>query len=525
MSDTLLFADDSVTMRRVVELTFAEQGLKVVTVSDGQQAIDYIRTHRPSLALISASLQKVNGFDVSRFVRDHVQTRMPVLLLAGAFDTLDETQVREAGAAGVLVKPFEPSIVIKRVKELLGMKPAAEPEPAVVPPLSDSGRFVTSPDGPARVAAASSSPSGNHAAAPAAADDRTAASEGVDYFHQLDAAFESLDAQLGTGAAAASHPKAPTSAAGIVEPAPAPEPPPSISSAFAELNAALSREASGAPATPLKDARDDTRAADLESTWFDKNSGPMPAMDWSKAPASARADQPASFGGAAPGFARAEPPARYGEAAQASAPAEGRASQAEAPATGFAPADAFAMLWAQEQGEPIPAPPPPPPVELSEQTVEALTSQLADRVAARVSAPLSERLAEDLTARLTLRLADRVTGGVADAVSRQVPSQVSDAVGDRVASEMTVRMNTGLNELAPRMADNLADRLGPQIADRLVAQLGERLANGLAEQIAERALQSTLGDALRRTVSEVAERVVRAEIDRIRAAAQQHRPQ
>ena len=42
MSDTLLLADDSVTMRRVVELTFAEQRLDVVSVSDGQQAIEYL---------------------------------------------------------------------------------------------------------------------------------------------------------------------------------------------------------------------------------------------------------------------------------------------------------------------------------------------------------------------------------------------------------------------------------------------------------------------------------------------------
>jgi DNA-binding response OmpR family regulator len=116
MSDTLLLADDSVTMQRVVELTFAEQGLKVVSVSDGQQAIDYITRQRPALTLVSVTLPKVNGFDVARFVRDHVESRVPVLLLAGAFDNLDEAQVRASGASGVLVKPFEPAVVIKRVR-------------------------------------------------------------------------------------------------------------------------------------------------------------------------------------------------------------------------------------------------------------------------------------------------------------------------------------------------------------------------------------------------------------------------
>ena len=523
MSETLLFADDSVTMRRVVELTFAEQGLKVVTVSDGQQAIDYIRTHRPSLALISASLQKVNGFDVSRFVRDHVQTRMPVLLLAGAFDTLDETQVRESGAAGVLVKPFEPSVVIKRVKELLGIKPAAEA--AAVPPPSGSGRFVTSPDGPTRVADASRPQSGSHTAAPPAGDERTtAAPEGVDYFNQLDAAFESLDAQLGKRTTPVGHAIEAAAAASVSEPAPVQESP-SLPTAFAELNAALAHESSSTSVRPpLTDARDDT-----------------PADDRSWAPAFARADQPESFGETSPAFARADQPESFGETSPAFARSEQSAGFTETPplsvrphtpassgetgTSGFAPADAFAMLWAQEQGEPIPPVPPPPPMELSEETVETLTSQLADRVAARVSAPLADRLTEDLTARLTMRLADRVTGGVADAVVRQVPGPVSAAVGDRVASEVSERVNSGITELGPRVVDGVADRIAPQIADRVIAELGDRLANGLAERIAERALQSALGDELRRTVSEVAERVVRAEIERIRAAAQQLRPQ
>ena len=122
MAETLLLADANPTMQRVVELTCADEGLKVVSVSDGQQALDYLVAERPALALVSVTLHKLDGFEIAGLVRDRPDLQgIPVLLLAGAFETIDETRVRESGAAGVLVKPFEPGLVIKRVKELLGI--------------------------------------------------------------------------------------------------------------------------------------------------------------------------------------------------------------------------------------------------------------------------------------------------------------------------------------------------------------------------------------------------------------------
>jgi DNA-binding response OmpR family regulator len=147
--DTLLLADDSLTMQRVVELTFAEQGIAVACVSDGQQAIELLTRQPPAVALISATLHRVNGFDVARYVRDQLGGRVPVILVAGAFDTIEEAEARAAGAAGVLFKPFEPAVVIKRVKELLGLK-ADLPESATHTPVARSGRLITSHDAPPR---------------------------------------------------------------------------------------------------------------------------------------------------------------------------------------------------------------------------------------------------------------------------------------------------------------------------------------------------------------------------------------
>jgi DNA-binding response OmpR family regulator len=146
MAHTLLVADESVTIQRVVDLLFAAQGIKVVAVSDGEQALDYLRSARPDVALISAKLQKVDGFEVARFAQGQpALQRVPVLLMAGAFDSVDEDRVHEVGAAGVVFKPFEAGHVISRVKELLGLvrpeqvaraSPVTEPLP---PPTHGDG--------------------------------------------------------------------------------------------------------------------------------------------------------------------------------------------------------------------------------------------------------------------------------------------------------------------------------------------------------------------------------------------------
>lgn len=135
MPHTLLLADDSLAIQRVVELTFANEDVRVVTVGDGQQAMDRLSAERPDIVLADIAMPLADGYAVAEFVRASPATRdVPVLLLAGAFDIVEESRVSASGARGVLVKPFEPHVVINRVRELLGLKTGAEPAAAPVEP-------------------------------------------------------------------------------------------------------------------------------------------------------------------------------------------------------------------------------------------------------------------------------------------------------------------------------------------------------------------------------------------------------
>src|SRR5688572_29247105 len=131
----LLLADDSVTIQRVIELTFSGEDVQVLAVSDGEQAIARIPLELPDVVLADIGMPRKGGYDVSAFVKGRPDlAHIPVLLLAGAFEPVDQARAEQVRADGVLIKPFEPRQVIERVKELLALRQApAAPEPPPQP--------------------------------------------------------------------------------------------------------------------------------------------------------------------------------------------------------------------------------------------------------------------------------------------------------------------------------------------------------------------------------------------------------
>ena len=135
MPHKLLLADDSVTIQRVIELTFADEDVDVVAVGDGQQAILRAQADPPDIVLADVGMPERDGYEVASFIKGTpALAHIPVLLLTGAFEPIDEARARAAGCDGVLVKPFEPQLVISRVKDLIsGGRPAFDSAPVAAP--------------------------------------------------------------------------------------------------------------------------------------------------------------------------------------------------------------------------------------------------------------------------------------------------------------------------------------------------------------------------------------------------------
>jgi len=146
MSQTLLLADDSLTIQRVIELTFADEDIGVVAVGDGSQAIERIKADPPDIVLADSDMPKKNGYEVAAFIKsDPALAHIPVVLLTGAFEPVEGDRARKIGCDAVLVKPFEPQRVISRVQELLGRSQAADVSLAgggLQEPSGGSGRLV-----------------------------------------------------------------------------------------------------------------------------------------------------------------------------------------------------------------------------------------------------------------------------------------------------------------------------------------------------------------------------------------------
>jgi CheY-like chemotaxis protein len=122
---TLLLADASVTIQRMMALIFADQDVRVVAVGDGDQAIARLDTAPPDIVLADSGMPGRNGYEVARHVRQSPRlAHIPVLLLTGAFEPVDQVRATEAGCAGILAKPFEPQLVVSRVRQLLAGPPS-----------------------------------------------------------------------------------------------------------------------------------------------------------------------------------------------------------------------------------------------------------------------------------------------------------------------------------------------------------------------------------------------------------------
>lgn len=146
MSYTLLLADDSVTVQRVIELTFADEGFKVVSFSDGDEVVGYLGAgNKPDVILADTTMPARDGYDVAAWVRGQVSlSEVPVVLMTGAFEPIDDRRAEACQADAVLVKPFEPQQVVSLVKRMLGgergdsLGEFAPPRPGSVQPATES---------------------------------------------------------------------------------------------------------------------------------------------------------------------------------------------------------------------------------------------------------------------------------------------------------------------------------------------------------------------------------------------------
>jgi DNA-binding response OmpR family regulator len=134
---TLLAVDDSVTMRKVLEITFAGSDVQVVTANSYDAALQKLSSDRPQIVVADVTLDP-SGYDLCKAVKT-ASPGTPVLILSSKQNPYDAAKGSAAHADDHIDKPFDTQQMIDKVRKLLAggatAQPAVAPAAAAPPPM------------------------------------------------------------------------------------------------------------------------------------------------------------------------------------------------------------------------------------------------------------------------------------------------------------------------------------------------------------------------------------------------------
>jgi DNA-binding response OmpR family regulator len=154
----VLVVSESRITRRVVEMTFADQPLQLVTAASATNAASELKTRPPAVLLADIVLQGTDGFALARALRTHADGHKAVaILLAGQTELVDDAAVAAAQVSAVLRKPLDSHQLVDTVRQALraGPPPALAVAPAAEASPADAGLALGSEPVEATPAAAS----------------------------------------------------------------------------------------------------------------------------------------------------------------------------------------------------------------------------------------------------------------------------------------------------------------------------------------------------------------------------------
>jgi len=134
MPKSILLADDSLTIQKVIELTFSDTDYELTTVSNGVEALAAVARARPDLVMADVVMPGKNGYEVCEAIKsDPALADVPVILLSGTFEPFDRDRAERARANAIVTKPFDSKNLLVQVEALLQSRPRSSPTTVAVP--------------------------------------------------------------------------------------------------------------------------------------------------------------------------------------------------------------------------------------------------------------------------------------------------------------------------------------------------------------------------------------------------------
>jgi len=121
MSKLIMVIDDSLTTRKIIEVSLRREGYTVVSFEDGIQALQAMTNQKlpriPDLIILDIDLPKINGYDIARYLRSKPAWKKTMIIILSRHDKmLDRFKARLAGVNMYLTKPFNTQAFLEMVR-------------------------------------------------------------------------------------------------------------------------------------------------------------------------------------------------------------------------------------------------------------------------------------------------------------------------------------------------------------------------------------------------------------------------
>lgn len=145
MALRILLADESATIKKVIELSLQDFSLDLKTVNLGVDVLDVARKFQPDIVFVDILLQKKNGYEVCNDLKSDEETQnIPVVLLWSGFMDLDQQKLQVVGADKTLEKPFDSDAIRSLINQLVPQSGQANPlmEHVEIPEIPAPGDYT-----------------------------------------------------------------------------------------------------------------------------------------------------------------------------------------------------------------------------------------------------------------------------------------------------------------------------------------------------------------------------------------------
>jgi len=123
MNKKIIIIDDDIHIRSLLEQTleeFEDEGIEILSAGNGQEGLELIKKTVPQIVFLDIMMPKMNGYQVCEQVKKDPNLKsIHIILLTAKGQKIDKEQGEESGANEYMTKPFDPDLIVKRVKELL----------------------------------------------------------------------------------------------------------------------------------------------------------------------------------------------------------------------------------------------------------------------------------------------------------------------------------------------------------------------------------------------------------------------